>query len=331
MKKTMFLSFLIFCLSAVFTLSAFAKTELTYADFFPPTHKQSQLAASWCAEVEKRTNGEVVIKYFPAGSLAKGPQIYDGVISGIADIGLTVLSYTAGRFPVATAIDLPMGYKNGTQATRVANAVLNKFQPKEFDDTQIMYLHAHGPGLLHTVSKKVVTLDDMKGLKIRGTGTSGSIISALGGSPVGKPMNETYELLQKGVVDGALYPVESNKGWKLGEVTKYMMENYSTAYSLAFGVMMNKAKWKALSPETQNIINTINAEWVVKTGQGWDDIDKEGLDFFKEKGGEIVPQSPEESENWQKAIAPIFDEYIKSVSAKGIDGKAVVDFIKANL
>jgi len=171
----------------------------------------------------------------------------------------------------------------------------------------------------------------MKGLKIRGTGTSGSIISALGGSPVGKPMNETYELLQKGVVDGALYPVESNKGWKLGEVTKYMTENYSTAYSLAFGVMMNKAKWNALSPKIQGIINTINAEWIIKTGQGWDDIDKEGLDYFKEKGGEIVPQSPAESEKWQKAIAPIFDEYIKSVSEKGIDGKAVIDFIKSNM
>lgn len=327
----MFLSFLIFCLSAVFTLNAFAKTELTYADFFPPTHKQSQLAANWCAELEKRTNGEIVVKYFPAGTLAKGPQIYDGVISGIADIGLTVLSYTAGRFPVATAIDLPMGYKTGAQATQVANAVLNKFQPKEFDDTKIMYLHAHGPGLLHTSSKKVVTLDDMKGLKIRGTGTSSSIISALGGSPVGKPMNETYELLQKGVVDGALYPIESNKGWKLGEVTKYMTENYSTAYSLAFGVMMNKAKWNALSPEHQKIINEINAEWIIKTGEGWDEIDKAGMDFFKEKGGEVVPQSADESAKWLKAMAPVFDDYIKSTSEKGVDGKAVVDFIKANM
>ncbi len=327
----MFLFFLIFCLSAVFSLNAFAKTELTYADFFPPSHKQSQLAASWCAEVEKRTNGEVVVKYFPGGSLAKGPQIYDGVASGIADVGLTVLSYTSGRFPVAAAIDLPMGYKTGTQATRVANAVLNKFQPKEFDDTKILYLHAHGPGLLHTNSKKVVTLDDMKGLKIRGTGTSGAVISALGGSPVGKPMNETYELLQKGVVDGALYPVESNKGWKLGEVTKYMTENYSTAYSLTFAVMMNKAKWNALSPAIQNTIKEINAEWVAKTGEGWDEIDKAGMEFFKEKGGELVPQNSEESAKWQKAMAPVFEDYIKTAGEKGIDGKEVMDFIKANM
>ena len=306
MKRITLLVFLILCLSS---LNAFAKTELTYASFFPPTHGQSQLAESWCAEVEKRTNGEVVVKFYPAAALVKAPQTYDGVVSGIADIGMTVLAYTGGRFPVSAAIDLPIGYKSGVQATKVANAVLEKFQPKEFDDTKIMYLHAHGPGLLNMTGKKVATLEDMKGLKIRGTGTSGSIITALGGSPVGKPMNESYELLHKGVVDGALYPIESNKGWKLGEVTKYMTENYSTSYSLAFGVMMNKAKWKALSPEIQGIINTINAEWIVKTGQGWDEIDKEGFEYFKEKGGGIVPQSPEESEKWQKAMTPIFDDY----------------------
>lgn len=328
MKRITLLVFLILCLSS---LNAFAKTELTYASFFPPTHGQSQLAESWCAEVEKRTNGEVVVKFYPAAALVKAPQTYDGVVSGIADIGMTVLAYTGGRFPVSAAIDLPIGYKSGVQATKVANAVLEKFQPKEFDDTKIMYLHAHGPGLLNMTGKKVATLEDMKGLKIRTTGASGAVISALGGSPVGKAMNEAYELLQKGVVDGSLHPLEANKGWKLGEVVKYVTENYSTAYTTAFAVMMNKGKWNALSPDIQNTIKGINAEWALKHGESWDQIDKDGIAFLKEKGGEMIPQSPEESAKWQKAITPVFDEYIKTVSGKGIDGKAIVDFIKANL
>ena len=66
-------------------MSAFAKTQLTYTNFFPPTHIQSQLAESWCKEVEKRTKGEVVIKYYPAGTLTKATQTYDGVVQGIAD------------------------------------------------------------------------------------------------------------------------------------------------------------------------------------------------------------------------------------------------------
>ncbi|WP_300455403.1 TRAP transporter substrate-binding protein [Desulfobacula sp.] len=331
MKKITVLAFFIFCFSSLFALTANAKMQLTYSNFFPPTHFNSQLAESWIQEVEKRTNGEVTIKYYPAQSLTKAPQTYDGVVNGIADIGMTVLAYSRGRFPVAQAIDLPMGYTSGVQATAVANAVLNKFHPKEFDDSQIMYVHAHGPGLINMASKKVATMEDMKGLKIRTTGASGLVISALGGSPVGKGMGETYQLLQKGVVDGSLHPLEANKGWKLGEVVKYVTESYPVAYTTAFAVFMNKRKWSKISPESQKAIKEINAEWSIKHGEGWDKADKAGIEFFKSKGGEFVSLSDAEALRWKAAMAPVIDEYIKKANEKGVDGKAVVDFIKANM
>jgi TRAP-type C4-dicarboxylate transport system substrate-binding protein len=331
MKRITFLAFLFFCLSTIFSFTATAKTELTYSNFFPPTHSQSQLAESWCKEVEKRTNGEVVIKYFPAGTLTKAPQTYDGVVNGIADIGMTVLAYSRGRFTVASAIDLPMGYKSGVQATSVVNAVFNKFQPKEFNDTKIMFLHAHGPGLIHTRDKAVSDMAGLKGLKLRGTGTSGLVAAALGASPVGKSMGECYQMLQKGVVDGSLHPVEANKGWKLGEVVHYLTENYSTAYTTTFAVFMNTGKWNKLSPATQKTIKDINAEWSVKHGEAWDAADKAGLEFFISKGGKVVSLSDAESKKWEAAVVPVIDEYIKKAAEKGVDGKAVVDFIKANL
>ncbi|MBA3010426.1 MAG: TRAP transporter substrate-binding protein [Proteobacteria bacterium] len=331
MKRITIPAFLVFCLCTLFAVTASAKTQLTYANFFPPTHIQSQLAESWCKEVEKRTNGEITINYFPAGSLTKAPQTYDGVVSGIADIGMTVLAYSRGRFPIASAIDLPMGYSNGVQATAVANAVLNKFEPAEFNDTAMMFVHAHGPGLIHTRDKAVSTLEGIKGLKLRGTGTSGLVQAALGASPVGTSMAECYQMLQKGVVDGSSHPVESNKGWKLGEVAHFMTQNFSTAYTTTFAVFMNKDKWAALTPEQQKIIQEINGEWATKHGEAWDEADKLGMEFFLEKGGKVVPLSEAESKRWEEAVAPVIDDYIKSASEKGIDGKAVVDFIKANM
>lgn len=331
MKKITFLTFLVFCISFLFTFSATAGTQLTYANFFPPTHIQSKLAESWCNEVEKRTNGEVTIKYFPASTLVKAPQTYDGVVQGIADIGMTVLAYSRGRFPVASAIDLPMGYKSGVQATKVANGVLKKFKPEEFDDSQIMFLHAHGPGLLHTRDKAVANMADIKGLKIRTTGASGRVVAALAASPVGKSMRECYQMLQKGVVDGSLHPVEANKGWKLGEVVNYLTENYSTAYTTTFAVFMNKGKWNKLSADAKKAIKDINKEWAVKHGKAWDESDQAGLDFFISQGGEVVSLSDAQSRKWKAAVAPVIDKYIEKVKEKGIDGKAVVDFIKANL
>lgn len=331
MRKIIFTAFFIFCLSAFFTINAFAKTTLTYSNFFPPTHVMSKLAESWIAEVEKRTGGEVTFQYFPGGTLAKGPQNYDAVVSGIADAGMTVLAYTRGRFPVAMAIDLPLGYKSGVQATEVANMVLKKFKPREFNDTKVMFLHAHGPGLLHTTSKRVSALDDLKGLKIRTTGASGKVIEALGGSPVGKSMGECYQLLQRDVVDGSLHPIESNFGWKLGEVIKYVTLNYSTAYTTTFAVYMNKKKWNKLSAKNQSIIEQINREWPDKHGQAWDDADKQGIKFVKEKGGEFIRLTDKESAKWTELMDPVIEAYITDVSAKGINGKAVVDFIKSKL
>ena len=94
MKKWSVLLVLLLCLSWAPHVSA--KTTLRYSNFFPPTHIQSQLAESWCKEVEKRTHGEVVIQYFPASTLTKAPQTYDGVVQGIADIGMTALGYSRG-------------------------------------------------------------------------------------------------------------------------------------------------------------------------------------------------------------------------------------------
>ena len=182
--------------------------------------------------------GRVVVEYFPGQTLTKARQVYDGVVEGISDVGFSVLAYTRGRFPVMSAVDLPLGYTSGTVATKVINAVYKKFMPKEFMDTQVMYLHAHGPGLIHTKGKAVYKMEDMKGLKFRGHGTSALVVKALGGTPVPKPMPETYQMLQKGVVDGAVYPFEANKGWKLGEVTNYCTADFSAAYTTSFFVVI---------------------------------------------------------------------------------------------
>lgn len=310
---------------------ASAEVKLTYSNFFPPSHIQSKLAESWCREVEKRTNGAVKIDYYPGQTLTKANQVYDGVVQGVSDIGFSVLAYTRGRFPAMAGVDLPMGYHSGVVATKIVNMVYEKFKPKELSDTQVMYLHAHGPGLVNTKGKPVRRLEDMKGLKFRSHGTSAEIVQALGGTPVPKPMPETYEMLQKGVVDGAMYPLEAQKGWKLGEVTDYTTADFSAAYTTSFFVVMNKERWNSLPAAVQKTIQQINAEWVVKHGEAWDASDMVGLRFFLNQGGTLIGLDEKEQARWKKAVAPIIDNFIKDASAKGLPGKEIVEFISENL
>jgi len=312
--------------------SAAEPVKLSYSNFFPPTHIQSKLAEQWCREVEARSGGQVVIDYYPAGTLTKPKDCYDGVVQRISDIGLSALGYTKGRFPVLSGVDLPMGYTSGVQATRLANAVYDKFKPKEFDDVHVLYFHAHGPGKLHTAGKPVKTMEDLKGMKIRATGNSAAVITALGGSPVAMSMPDSYQSIQKGVVNGGIYPVETNKGWKMAEVVDYLTDTTAVAYTTTFFVVINKDVWASLSPEAQKAMTEVSQEWTAKHGQAWDESDKEGLEFFlAQPGNAVVTLDPAEAERWTKAMAPIFTEYEAECAKVGVDGKAVLDFMRANL
>jgi len=306
-------------------IPAQAAVDLTYSTFFPATHVQAILAAEWGKEVEKRTNGAVKVTLFPGGTLTPAPQCYDGVVKGISDVGMSVLSYTAGRFPLMEVIDMPLGYKNGTQATRLINAFYGKFQPKELSDTQVMYLMAHGPGIVNT-KKPVTKLEDLKGMKIRCTGTSAEVVKHLGGTPVAMAQNETYDALQKGVVDGAMSPIETMKGWKFAEVVKSSTLNYGSAYSLGFFIVMNKQKWNSLPKDVQATIQKINEEWIEKSARAWDQSDKEGLEFTKSKGNQVITLSKQEDDRWAGMVAPILGEYVQKMKGKSLPGDEALKF-----
>ncbi len=309
---------------------AFAQVKLNYSIFFPASHKNSILAAEWAKEVEKRTNGKVQVTLFYGGTLTPADKCYDGVVKGISDLGMSCLSYTMGRFPLSEVLDLPLGSQSGQVATRLVNDFYNKFRPKELDDVKVMYLHGHGPGLLHTKTP-VRTLEDLKGMKIRATGTSAMIASALGAAPVAMPMSDSYDALSRGVTQGILCPTESLQGWKLGEVVKYTTEDYGAAYSITFFVVMNKARWNSLPADVQKAIEQVNAEWIDRTGSSWDEMDKAGNAFAAGLGDTIIPLSTEENARWVKAVEPLFDQYVKDKSAKGLPAAEALKFCKDRL
>jgi len=283
------------------------------------------LATEWAKEIEKRTDGKVQITMHYGGTLTPAAAVYDGVIKGLSDIGMSVCGYTRGRFPLTEVVELPLGHKSGWAITKTINDYFNQFKPKEFDDVKMLYMHAHGPGLLHT-KKPVEKLEDLKGMKIRAFGAVTKITSALGGVPVSMAMGETYEALSRGVVEGSIAPYEALQGWKWGEVVKYSIEAPGMYYSSAFFIAMNKAKWAAIPPDLQKIIEQVNVEWIEKQGKAWDEIDKAGKDFTIQRGNKIISISVDENRRWERALKPLYDEYVKNMKDKGLPGDQVLQF-----
>jgi len=297
--------------------------EFSYSIFFPPTHIQCETAVQWAKEVETRSKGRIKINVYPGGSLTPAPQCYEGVAKGISDIGMSCFAYTRGRFPLLEGLDLPLGYPNGLAATRIANEMVQKYQPQEIADTHMLYVHAHGPGVLAS-KKPVHTLEDLKGLKVRATGLSTKIVTMLGGTPVGMSQPETYEALQKGVVEATLCPIETLKGWKQGEVISSVTDSSAVGYTTAMFVAMNKAKWDSLPADLQQIFTDVSKEWIDKHGEAWDKADEEGKAFVQSLNHEIIPLAPEEQARWTAAVKPILDEFVTACKEKSLPGDAIL-------
>ena len=305
--------------------AAAAKTyKLTYSIFFPPMHVQAKTGMEWAAEVEKRSGGRIQITVHPGGTLTKADQCWQGVLGGISDLGMSCFAYTPGRFPLLEALDLPLGWPDGLTATRTATALAAKYNPAEIQGAKILYIHAHGPGILAT-KKPVRALEDLKNMKIRGTGLSAGIATALGATAVGMPQPETYDALQKGVVEGTFCPIETLKGWKQGEVIEFVTDTKAIGYTTAMFVAMNQKSWDALPADLQQILTDVSAEFVDRHGAAWNQADAEGLEFVQGLNREIIALSADEEARWKAAVEPIVAKYLAQTAEKGLPG---ADFLK---
>ena len=304
--------------------------KLNYSVFFPPTHVQTLAAQSWADEIEKRTDGRVQIRIFPGGVLTKADQCYAGVVDGISDLGMSCFAYTRGRFPLIEGLDLPVGYPDGLVATRVANALVNRYHPAEVSDTHLLYVHAHGPGVLASRTP-IHSLDDLPGNTIRATGLSAKIVESLGGNAIGMAQSDTYEALQKGVVNATFCPVETLKGWKQGEVIQHVTDTPAIGYTTTMFVTMNLERWESLPEDIQQVFTEVSAEWIDKHGVAWNEADAAGRAMLEELGKDTFALPEEETARWREKIFPVLDQFADKAEAKGLPGRRFLDDLLAEV
>jgi len=303
--------------------------ELSVSHLYPAAYGQAIAIADWTAEIERRTEGKVTFTLYPVGTLVSPVEMYEGVVKGATDIGMSVFAYTRGRFALSEVLDLPGIYPfNAVVTSRVGDDFYRKFKPEEYADTHMLYVYVHITGTYSTADKPVNTLEDLKGMRIRATGMAGRMVEALGAVPVAMPASDAYDALAKGVVDGTVGTPNMLKGWRFAEVTKYTTIVPEAGYVSAFFVAMNLDKWNALSPDIQKIFDEVSAEWVEYTGEVWNEMEMEGYQFAKELGHTFITLPPEESARWVEAVMPLQDDYVKRMEAKGLPGKEALDYCK---
>ncbi len=299
--------------------------ELKFSNFFPVPARQSKICEEFIKDLEARSGGQLKIRYFPAGTLLTPAKIYDGVVEGIADIGFSNIGYTFGRFRMTEALDLPLGFPNAWVANRVANDFYRQFKPKEWDKVHVLSMHTSPVNVVLSATKPVNKMEDLKGMTLRGLGFIAEVVSALGGTPRSIPMPESYEAVQKKVIDGLMIPMETLRAFRLAEVTKYVTECWPIGQVYTFYLVMNKDTWNKLPPAIQKVFNEYPFE--EKLATMWNEIDIDGKQLGIEKGLKFIELPREEIKKWKDAVEPVLDKYVKSMVAAGYPEKETRELI----
>lgn len=310
---------LLMAVLALGSLSAHAQVHtLRFANFFPGPAGQSQLVDELVEDLKRLSDGRIVVEHYPGGTLLGAPEIYDGVATGIAHIGMSNLGYTFGRFMETELLDLPLGFPNAWVANKVVQEFYEKYQPAEWDDTVVLTLHSSPVNVILTANKPVTQLADMRGLALRGTGYIARFVEALGATarPIATP--EAYDSVARRVIDGLMIPYETVVTFRFGEVTDYITEAWPLGQVYTFYIVMNKAEWNRLGPELQGIITDyFDNEFRDKLTTMWNDIDIVGYEYAVESGYEFHELQGEELNRWRDVANRVINDYVEAMVARG--------------
>lgn len=327
MKKSVMFFAVIFW-GAIFTLpitssKVFAEPiKLTYANFPPASTFPCVQMERWAKEVKERTKGKVDVQTFPGGTLLPAKNIFDGVLTGSADIGNFAMSYQPGRFPISEAIDLPIGFSSAKAASQALCDLVLKYKPKEFEKVKIITLFTCPPANIMTKTP-VKSLSDLKGMELRVGGTQAEIIKALGGIPIAMPQSDVPEALQKGTVKGSVSSMETLKDFNFAAYTPNA--TIANLWVVTFAVVMNMDKWNSLPDDVKKVIDDLSLDQTLWTADFVDAHVKESLDWSKEKYNLQLFTLPQtEISQIPVTVKPIIDAYVKRVTEQGLPGEQIL-------
>lgn len=304
--------------------------ELTISTTGPLTDEYNQVTIAWGKWLYHASNGKIKLTIIPNNQACKVTDHYESSVSGIVDMGFQMIGFSPGRFPLSEVGSLSgifdtLATRRGSLAGMALYEKYPEFQA-EFPDAKFIFYTHNVSYHYFTTKKPLKGPEDLKGLMQIEIGPANSaILKYFGGSPQNVAMEDTYDSMAKGVVDGhtvgytavdQFYPDLLNYGMEVGlQDTPWL-------------VAMNLNTWNSLPADLQKLFEGENAKRVASVmGSVWDESAKickqNVVARWKAKGlPEPTVLSDADKARWIEAAKPIQEDWVKSVAPRIGEDKA---------
>lgn len=323
-------------LAALPILAAAEEITLRYADQFPLTHVGStMISAAFIEKIEERSEGRIKIQHFPAQQLAKAAGLMDAAKNRISDVSFIINTYTADRLPLLTVTDLPGLFTDAGAGGVAVNAllqdesVLNSYLA---EGVRPLFAMAIPPSqLLLANSIEVNSLEDIKGLKIRASGSTTELtVKSLGMIPVRMPPSDMYLALERGTIDGAVFNVPNMFSYKIDEVLEATTVNAGLGQT-SMTMVINESVWQSLSDENRAALSEVAAEMGASVSDEFQSLTNASYERLPGANIDAITLSDETVSLMNVAMEEVRQDWVRQMESRGLPGAEILETFKASL
>jgi TRAP-type C4-dicarboxylate transport system substrate-binding protein len=294
----------------------------------PPAHHLSKLLQDFAADVKTRTRGSVDVQLFGSEQLAKAGENFPQVARGNLEAAVSVNFQWGTTIPEMSATLVPYYMTDVAKIKRFVTSDARRLLDQKLEQHgvhSVGWFYITRESIFTSSKKPIITLDDFKGVKIRGLNSlTDHALTAVGAVPSAMPGSEVYQALQSGVLDAGLTDLSAAYSRKYYEIQKF--GTVAPYFTIFFHLYVNPQWWAKLAPEQRQAIEAAAAKTEQEAFAVTEATAADALVQLKAKGMTIHVQTPEEEATWRTAMQkPVIDAFLKSAPQ---DGQKILDLIK---
>ncbi|MGB3244770.1 MAG: TRAP transporter substrate-binding protein [Sulfitobacter sp.] len=313
MKLTNILAGAVFAVTSATVAQA---QELKFANFTPPFHTiNASVIEKLNADLSAATNGAVTVRGYHGGELGAGPvEQYVRAVQGVADMVWGLPGYTSSQFQKTMIVELPNAIALDKPGYEALWAAFDEISG-EFPATKPIALWTSEPNIFIMKDHTIRVPGDMAGLKVRVAGaTAAQVAEALGATPVQMPINQVYNALQTGLIDGVITGASTLSDFKLDEVAN----SYTLGANLgrlAFYTVMGQGIYDGLSDEAKAAVDAASGIEVSRSAEeAWNATADAALVAARANDSNtMVDLTADEAQAFADATAAVVDGYVADV------------------
>jgi C4-dicarboxylate-binding protein DctP len=306
-----------------------APTVMRLSHQFPPSHHNARVMAAFAEDVKARSNGAIDVQVYPAEQLARAGENFPGVARGAFEAAGAVNFQWGTTLPEMNAMTIPYLFTDLPRIRKFVGSDAAKFLESQLEKRAVknlMWLYTTRQSIFTSNRKPIVTLEDFKGLKIRGLNPlTDNALTAVGAAPSAMPGPEVPQALQSGVLDAGLTDVSAAVSRRFYEIQRY--GTVAPWFTVISHVYVNPRWWNGLRPEQRAILEAAARKAEQDQISVTEQTAEAAVTELRKHNMTLHMQTPEEAATWRGAMQkPVVDAFLR-MAPEG--GARVLDLLRA--